>query len=154
MFLLSSTYKSEGVAKFNPFMKISWGYGLNPLDHSPIPYQAPERWWWWKRRWRRRRRWWWWWKWWWWWFSWGVEQRPVGGYMSSCYKLLLCIGMRWDVHWFVGLKRWLKLPCSCDEPILQVSHLNRYERYLVVRFRAAVWGWDALGDGLRIASWI
>ena len=37
-------------------MKISWGYGLDPLDHSPIPYQAPERWWW---------R-----------FSWGVEQRP------------------------------------------------------------------------------
>ena len=46
-------------------MKISWGCGLNPLDHSPIPYQAPERWWWWG-----------WWWWWWWWFSWGVEQRP------------------------------------------------------------------------------
>ena len=64
MFLLSSTYKSEGVAHFDPFMKTSWGYGLDPLDHSPIPYQAPERWWWW----------------WWWWllllFSWGVEQRP------------------------------------------------------------------------------
>ena len=63
MFLLSSTYKSEGVANFDLFMKISWGYGLDPLDHSPIPYQAPYRWWW---RWR----------WWWWWFSWGVEQRP------------------------------------------------------------------------------
>ena len=63
MFLLSSTYKSEGVANFDPFMKISWGYGLDPLDHSPIPYQAPERWWWW------------WCCWWWWWWSWGVEQR-------------------------------------------------------------------------------
>ena len=46
MFLFSSTYKSERVARFDPFMKISWGYGLDPLNHSPIPYQAPERWWW------------------------------------------------------------------------------------------------------------
>jgi len=34
MFLLSATYKPEGVEKFDPFMKISWGYGLDPLDHS------------------------------------------------------------------------------------------------------------------------
>ena len=67
MFLLSSTYKSEGVVNVDSFMKISWRYGLDPLDHSPIPYQTPERWWWW---------WLWWWWWWWWWFSWGVEQRP------------------------------------------------------------------------------
>ena len=39
MFLLSSTYNSEGVANLNPFMKISWGYGLDPLDHFPILYQ-------------------------------------------------------------------------------------------------------------------
>ena len=23
-------------------MKISWGYGLDPLDHSPIPYQKDD----------------------------------------------------------------------------------------------------------------
>ena len=66
MFLLSPTYKSEGVENVDPFMKISWGYALGPLDHSPISYQAPDKW-----------RWWWLWLFlWWWWFSWGVEQRP------------------------------------------------------------------------------